>query len=104
MNRRGFLGNIGLGAAAIVVAPIAARLIDWDAIPAPPPLPVPKASVNHSFVWYTGYDSFDPPTSAEVLDAAGYQWKRLGGFVSIPANHRMSKVSAAVQQYLDLSV
>lgn len=38
---------------------------------------------NQSYKWYTGYDSFTPPTSSEVLDAAEYQWKQLAGFVSI---------------------
>ena len=38
---------------------------------------------NQSYKWYTGYDSFTPPTSSEVLDAAEYVWKQLAGFVSI---------------------
>lgn len=38
---------------------------------------------NQSYKWYTGYDSFTPPTSSEVLDAAEYQWKQLAGFISI---------------------
>lgn len=38
---------------------------------------------NQSYKWYTGYDSFTPPTTSEVLDAAEYQWKQLAGFVSI---------------------
>ena len=38
---------------------------------------------NQSYKWYTGYDSFTPPTTSEVLDAAEYQWKQLAGFISI---------------------
>lgn len=38
---------------------------------------------NTSAKWYSGYDTFSPPTSSEVFDAAEYQWKQLGGFISI---------------------
>lgn len=38
---------------------------------------------NGSIKWYQGYDSFTPPTSSEVLDAAEYQWKQFAGFISI---------------------
>lgn len=40
-------------------------------------------NANGSLKWYSGYDSFSPPTTSEVLDAAEYQWKQLGGFISI---------------------
>jgi hypothetical protein len=33
--------------------------------------------------WYSGFDSFTPPTSSEVLDAAEFNWKQLGNFISI---------------------
>lgn len=38
---------------------------------------------NTSAKWYSGYDSFSPPVSSEVFDAAEYQWKQLGGFISV---------------------
>jgi hypothetical protein len=38
---------------------------------------------NDSIKWYQGYDSFTPPTSSEVLDAAQFDWKQLAGFISI---------------------
>lgn len=40
-------------------------------------------NANGSMKWYSGYDSFTPPTSSEVLDAAEFQWKQLAGFISI---------------------
>jgi hypothetical protein len=40
-------------------------------------------NANGSLKWYSGYDSFSPPTTSEVLDAAEFQWKQLGGFISI---------------------
>lgn len=40
-------------------------------------------NANQSMKWYQGYDSFTPPTSSEVLDAAEFQWKQLAGFISI---------------------
>lgn len=38
---------------------------------------------NNSTKWYQGYDSFTPPTTSEVLDAAEYLWKQFAGFISI---------------------
>ena len=38
---------------------------------------------NTSAKWYSGYDAFSPPVSSEVFDAAEYQWKQLGGFISV---------------------
>jgi hypothetical protein len=38
---------------------------------------------NTSIKWYTGYDTFNPPTTSEVLDAAEFQWKQLGAFIAI---------------------
>jgi hypothetical protein len=38
---------------------------------------------NTSAKWFSGYDSFSPPTSSEVFDAAEYNWKQLGGFISV---------------------
>ena len=38
---------------------------------------------NTSIKWYQGYDTFNPPTSSEVLDAAEFQWKQLGAFIAI---------------------
>lgn len=40
-------------------------------------------NANESLKWYQGYDSFTPPTSSEVLDAAEFQWKQMAGFISI---------------------
>lgn len=60
MDRRGFLGKVWLGTAALIATPIAARMIDWDAIPSPPP--VPRLS---------------------ILSAAEFQWKQFGGFISV---------------------
>lgn len=80
MKRRGFLGFLGKASAAVVMAPIAAKVI--AAIPEPvAALPVPVR--NSSLKWYQSYDSFSPPTAADVLDVAEYNWKDLGGYVSI---------------------
>lgn len=38
---------------------------------------------NTSIKWYTGYDTFSPPVTSEVLDAAEFQWKQLGAFIAI---------------------
>lgn len=38
---------------------------------------------NTSSKWYTGYDTFNPPTTSEVLDASEWQWKQLGAFIAI---------------------
>lgn len=38
---------------------------------------------NGSTKWYQGYDTFTPPTTSEILDAAEYQWKQYAGFISI---------------------
>lgn len=39
---------------------------------------------NSSVAFYSGYDSFTPPTTAQnVIDGAEYSWKQLGGFVAI---------------------
>jgi hypothetical protein len=38
---------------------------------------------NTSIKWYSGYDTFSPPTTSEVLDAAEFQWKQLGAFIAI---------------------
>lgn len=78
MNRRGFLRNFGAAAAAVVAAPVITALV--AAIPESKPIAKP---LNSSLKWYEGYDSFSPPTSSEVLDAAEYQWKQLSGFVSV---------------------
>lgn len=38
---------------------------------------------NTSIKWYTGYDTFSPPVTSEVLDAAEFDWKQLGAFIAI---------------------
>lgn len=38
---------------------------------------------NTSAKWYSGYDAFSPPVSSEVFDAAEFNWKQLGGFISV---------------------
>ncbi len=39
---------------------------------------------NSSIQWYDGYDTFTPPTTGqEVMDAAEFAWKQLGGFISV---------------------
>lgn len=38
---------------------------------------------NTSVKWYTGYETFTPPITSEVLDAAEFQWKQLGAFIAI---------------------
>lgn len=38
---------------------------------------------NSSASWFTGYDTFTPPTTSDVADAAEYNIKQLGGFISI---------------------
>ena len=38
---------------------------------------------NGSVQFYDGYESFTPPTTQDVIDAAEYSWKQLGGFVAI---------------------
>lgn len=38
---------------------------------------------NSSVSWYTGYDNFTPPTVSDVADAAEFNIKQLGGFISI---------------------
>jgi hypothetical protein len=38
---------------------------------------------NSSVQFYSGYETFTPPTGQEVIDGAEYSWKQLGGFVSI---------------------
>ena len=43
---------------------------------------------NSSVQWYDGYDTFTPPTTQEVFDGAEYQWKQLGGFISISGKEK----------------
>lgn len=43
---------------------------------------------NSSVQWYSGYDTFTPPTTQQVFDGAEYQWKQLGGFISISGRDR----------------
>lgn len=43
---------------------------------------------NSSVQWYNGYDTFTPPTDQQVFDGAEYQWKQLGGFISISGRDR----------------
>lgn len=39
---------------------------------------------NSSVQFYSGYDTFTPPTTGqEVIDLASFNWKQLGGFVAI---------------------
>lgn len=38
---------------------------------------------NASSKWYDNYEIFTPPTAQEVVDAAVYDWKQQGGFISV---------------------
>ena len=38
---------------------------------------------NSSVQFYEGYETFTPPTVQDTVDGAEYNWKQLGGFVSI---------------------
>ncbi len=38
---------------------------------------------NSSAQWYADYDAFTPPITSEVADGAEYNWKQLGGFISV---------------------
>lgn len=38
---------------------------------------------NSSAQFYSGYDTFTPPTVQEVIDLATFNWKQLGGFIAI---------------------
>ena len=40
-------------------------------------------NANSSAQWYSDYDAFTPPTNLQVLDGAEYNWKQLGGFISV---------------------
>ncbi len=43
---------------------------------------------NSSAQWYSDYDTFTPQTSFEVLDGSEWQWKQLGGFISISGREK----------------
>jgi len=55
-------------------------------------------NANGSMKWYQGYDAFSPPTSSEVLDAAEFNWKQLGGFISISGIEKIQN-SGEYQRY-----
>lgn len=55
---------------------------------------------NSSVQWYDGYDTFTPPTTQEIVDAAEYDWKQLGGFISISGKERM--MNRSMEQAIDL--
>lgn len=38
---------------------------------------------NSSAQWYSDFDTFTPQTSFEVLDGSEWNWKQLGGFISV---------------------
>lgn len=44
---------------------------------------------NSSVAWYDGYDTFTPPTQQEVIDLAVFNWKQLGGFISVSGKEQM---------------
>jgi hypothetical protein len=44
---------------------------------------------NSSVQFYDGYDTFTPPTDQNVVDLATYNWKQLGGFISISGKESM---------------
>lgn len=44
---------------------------------------------NSSVQFYDGYDAFTPPTTQEAVDLATFNWKQLGGFVSISGREAM---------------
>ncbi len=45
--------------------------------------------VNPSGKYYSGYEAFVPPTTQEVIDAAEYQWKQYGIYLSISGLERI---------------
>lgn len=56
---------------------------------------------NASAQFYSGYDAFTPPTDQEVIDGSEYNWKQLGGFVSVSGLEKIqnSGSAAAVDLY-----
>lgn len=64
---------------------------------------------NPSVKWFDNYEVFTPPTDQNVLDAAVYQWKQQGGFISISgkeeimnsgAEQKVSFITARIKQLL----
>lgn len=45
---------------------------------------------NSSGKYYSGYEGFTPPTTQEILDAAEYQWKQYGIFISVSGKDRFT--------------
>lgn len=43
---------------------------------------------NSSAQWYEGYDTFTPPTTQEIFDGSEWQWRQLGGFISISGREK----------------
>jgi hypothetical protein len=44
---------------------------------------------NPSVKWFDNYEIFTPPTDQQILDAAVYQWKQQGGFISISGKEQI---------------
>jgi len=56
---------------------------------------------NSSVQWYVDYDVFTPPTTGQaVIDAAEYQWKQAGGFVSVTG--REERMNMGEEQRYDI--
>lgn len=64
---------------------------------------------NSSVKWFSGYESFTPPTDQQIIDAAVYQWKQQGAFISISGleqiqnsgeSQAISFVSARIDQVM----
>lgn len=58
---------------------------------------------NSSVQFYTGYDTFTPPTTGQnVLDGAEFDWKQLGGFIGF--SRLEEKQNAGPEQRIDLAM
>lgn len=60
---------------------------------------------NSSVQFYDNYDTFTPPTTQEIIDAAEFNWKQLGGFVSISGKERfMNRGEAQVFEFVEVRI
>lgn len=55
---------------------------------------------NTSIKFYDGYDTFTPDTSSEVVDASEWNWKQLGGFITMSGKERAT--NSGRHQAIDL--
>lgn len=45
-------------------------------------------SGNTSAKWYSDFDTFTPQTTFEILDGSEWNWKQLGGFISVSGREK----------------